>query len=111
MSVTTRNKFNIPIKHEDWLERALPQVIAQLQLIRDGKWPTVLRGWSIIIIALRLLRCIWGSDIATLHGIQQHVISDMEFSAKCTEHFARYPDGCGNMDCELCVDIRDTAKS
>jgi hypothetical protein len=105
----TAEKFHIPVQREDWLKEAIPSVIQQLELLRDDRWPRVLRGYSIVTICLRLMRCVWQSDVATLHAMQQHVIGNLEFSKICDDHFTQWPYGCQDQKCVLCMDIREAA--
>ena len=105
--MTATEKFKIRMQHEDWLDTAIPSIIQQLELIRDGRWPRVLKGWCVITIALRLLRCVWGDDASTLHGLQHYVIGNLEFSKECHDHWNVFPRGCPDADCQLCVDVRE----
>ncbi len=50
--------------------------------------------------------CVFGSDAESLHGIQQHVINNMEFNKICNDHWNEHPKGCPNPECDLCADIR-----
>jgi hypothetical protein len=103
-------KFKQPLARPDWLKTALPQEIRKLELMADGRWPQVIQGWGITVACLRLLRCVYGSDVATLHELQRHVIDNMEATEEYEKHFGEFPDGCQDSDCALCMDIREEAK-
>ena len=93
-----------PILHEDWLSSGLPSKIRQLELIRDGIWPNPLRGWSVVVTCLWLLRCVYGSDDASLIALREHVENNRQLGEQVQAHVNQWPvGGCPDPLCAVCL--------
>ncbi len=58
------------------LQPALRDVLPQLQMIADGRIPAVLVPQFVHTVAMRLLRCVYGSDLATATGVRNYVLQN-----------------------------------
>lgn len=68
----------IKIERPDWLAEALPEEIDKLKLAQKGILPDVIKGWFIVVSCMRLLRCVYGDDMATVIALRQRVLDDVE---------------------------------
>lgn len=62
------------VQRLDWLEKSLPGAIKALQLVKSGKVSAKVLGFFIRTVALRLLRCVYGSDLAASVAIREHAL-------------------------------------
>lgn len=93
-----------PVMHEDWLASGLDAKIRGLELLRDGAWPTTLRGRSIVVTCLWLLRCVYGSDEASVEALRVHVHGSARLMSEVVAHAARWPrGGCPDPLCYVCL--------
>lgn len=47
-------------------------------LAQKGILPDVIKGWFIVVSCMRLLRCVYGDDMATVIALRQRVLDDVE---------------------------------
>ena len=55
------SEFKIQIQHPDWLSRSNPGRV--LRLYREGKLPSEIAGWMLVVSLKHPLRAIYGSDL------------------------------------------------
>ena len=71
-------KALINIERPDWLAKALPEEIDKLKLAQTDRMPEVIKGWFIVVSCMRLLRCVYGDDMATVIALRKRVLDDVE---------------------------------
>jgi hypothetical protein len=72
----------IEVARPDWLESAIPKVEQSLRLMQMPHFPNALKGMFAVGAAMRLLRCVYGSDLDSAVAIRQRVLDDAEFWQK-----------------------------
>lgn len=73
---------NPDVAQPEWLEKAVPEAISTLELLRKGHVPQVLTGRFIVTTCMRLLRCVYGSDLETVAALREKVMNDVAFWQK-----------------------------
>lgn len=75
----------VEIRHPDWLkdkhensDSALGSAIRSFELSQDGLYPDSIEGWALVTSCMRILRCIYGSDLETAAAIRKLVIKKEE---------------------------------
>ena len=66
-------KTQVEIKQPDWMDEGLESAIQTFRLARQGKLPSVLKGWMIETSCLRVLRSIHGDDLSTLQHLRDRI--------------------------------------
>jgi len=74
--------IKIEVVRPDWLEQALPEVTKSLKVMQQTNFPPALAGFFAVSAAMRLLRCVYGSDLETAVAIRKKVLDDVEFWQK-----------------------------
>lgn len=59
------------VKHPEWIDGALKALGDSMRLYRKGAIPPCLQGAMLAVPAIRLLRCIYGSDFETAAAIRE----------------------------------------
>jgi len=81
--------MKVTISQPDWVPSAVKDAIKTLTMIDSGVAPPALNGLFLRTIALRLLRCVYGSDLDTAIGIRdfvlQRVAEDQETEKRIAE--------------------------
>lgn len=75
-------KAIIEIEHPEWLPTAFKSMKDSIRLIEGGLLPEVLRGRFLVGNCMHILRCIYGSDLASVVAIRQRVLDDVTFWQK-----------------------------
>ena len=61
-----------------WLKEAVSQSIRTLQLVADGRMPSVIVGWMVVVACRRLLRCVYGTDEAAVSALTAWLMDEIE---------------------------------
>lgn len=69
----SNNTDRIPLLHPEWVEPAVKDITRGLTGVAAGIIPEVLRGRFLVGYALRLLRCVYGDDKASVVALASHV--------------------------------------
>jgi hypothetical protein len=71
-----------PVARPEWVKLSVTDVIKSLECIRDGRLPEALHGAFLRTSALRLLRCVYGTDEASVVAVQEHLAVMQEMRRK-----------------------------
>lgn len=74
--------MRIDIQKPEWLDEAMADAYNTLRLMKAGHVPEVLHGQFIVGISMRLLRCVYGSDLNTAVAIRKRALADVEMWQK-----------------------------
>lgn len=72
-----------------WIEQSVEDVIRSLQLIADKRLPDALVPQFLHVSAMRLLRCVYGSDLDTATGVRDHVMRDEQLRMEIDRKLGR----------------------
>jgi hypothetical protein len=71
--VRSMGDFNPPMAKPEWVKEAIKDTQLSLKLLASGDVPEDIRGFCLRTAALRLLRCVYGSDRNTVEALMRHV--------------------------------------
>lgn len=71
-------EFRTPVAKPEWLAEAVPEAEKLMRLIQAGKVPEVIKGWMVVVMCRRLLRCVYGSDLEATAKLREWVLSEVE---------------------------------
>jgi len=77
-----RSKFQVKIKHPDWLNHSHPQ--KNIDIFKQGFYPSSLAGWFIVVGLKHPLRAVYGSDLKAAlallwQAIRAKTVDPLEF--------------------------------
>jgi hypothetical protein len=84
-----RSPFIRECAKREWVDESVSDVIRSLQLIADKRAPETLLPFFLHTAALRLLRCVYGSDLDTATGVRDHVMRNEQMRMEIERKLAR----------------------
>jgi len=69
----TDKMITTEVSHPEWLPDAFEAIRRTIALDEQSLLPEKIRGWMLVVPCLRLLRCVFGSDEATVTSLQQWI--------------------------------------
>ncbi len=96
---------SVEVKHRDWLDSAIKDHRKTFDIIESDRLPHVLTGSFVVTMCLRLLRCVYGSDLDSLHALNQIIMAQEQENAEQSE-LQRHVQHCRDTDCQQCAKYR-----
>jgi hypothetical protein len=76
---STKPIYTLPkVARPDWLAGTLPQLERQLKVMQLPHFPSVLKGHFALTMAMRLLRCVYGSDAQGAAALSEELSRKLE---------------------------------
>ncbi len=97
---------SVEVKHRNWLDAAVKDHKATLALIESRRLPATLTGSFVVTMCLHFLRCVYGSDLESLHAIHEIVMAK-EIEKVEQAELLRHVQHCRDTDCVKCEQYRN----
>ncbi len=68
----------IDIEQPDWLPGAIENMESTIRLMKNRHMPEALKGRFIVTSCMYMLRCVYGSNLATAAAIRSRVLTETE---------------------------------
>ena len=72
------DEFTAPVAKPEWMDDALDSSIKSFQLARDGRIPEKIKSWMLVTACLRVLRSVYGDDLATCIKLRERVLASAQ---------------------------------
>jgi hypothetical protein len=71
-----KSDYVIEVQKPEWLMEASKEAESLFRLVHQGRIPDSILGWMVVTKCMRVLRSIYGSDLATAAAIRERVLRE-----------------------------------